>query len=330
MVPSFKRLVKRSLQRAFAAGFAPESIADLVAARVGRELPEKVAALMLSSLEREQYKIANLYERKKVDEVTAIDKGMQLLLALKYRELLHQGAPLPPFADVEFRCFSQNGEDGILLYLFSVLGTVNRKAVEICAGNGIECNTTNLIVNHGWAGLLMDGSEANVATGRGFFAECRDTLYGPPTFLHAWVTRDNVNALIAENGFDGEIDLLSLDLDGMDYWTWQALECARPRVVVVEYNAAWGPNDAVTVPWQADFRLDFSRRPYYCGASLPAFVKLGRQKGYRLVGCQRLGFNAFFVRGGVGEDQFPEVPAAQCLKAPQEGYDWGDRVWERV
>jgi hypothetical protein len=315
MVPSFKRLVKRSLQRAFDVCLPPD----------------KVAATVLAGLEREQRSIAHLYERKKIDEVTAIDKGMQLLLALKYRELLHQRVPLPPFGDVEFRCFSQNGEDGILHYLFSLLGTVNKKAVEMCAGNGIECNAANLLINHGWSGLLTDGSEGNVATGRAFYSVCHDTLYHQPKFLHAWITKDSVNALIADHGFAGEIDLLSLDLDGMDYWVWQALECARPRVVVLEFNGAWGADHAVTVPWKADFCLDFSRQPYYCGASLAAFVKLGRQKGYRLVGCQRLGFNAFFLRDGVGEELFPEIPAAQCLKAPADVYDWGhDRPWVRV
>ena len=65
----------------------------------------------------------------------------QLLLRMQYQDLVRRRAALPDFADVEFQCHSQNGEDGILLYLFSLLGTTNRRAVEICAGDGLECNT---------------------------------------------------------------------------------------------------------------------------------------------------------------------------------------------
>jgi hypothetical protein len=270
-------------------------------------------------------------ERKKLDEIGAVDKGVQILLYLKYRELLHQRAPLPPLDDVEFRSFSQNGEDGILLYLFSILGTTNKRCVEICAGDGLECNTANLIVNHGWSGLLFDGSAANVQQGREFYARCRDTLHFPPRMVHAWIDADNVNALVREHGFEGEIDLFSLDMDGIDYWVWQALDAVQPRVVVLEYNSAWGPDHAVTVPLRRDFVIDFNRQPLYHGASLAAFAKLGWQKGYRLVGCQRYGFNAFFVRKGIGDDLLPEVSVASCMRLPQARPDsWGDRVWVEV
>ena len=90
-------------------------------------------------------------------------KTGQLQLALSWKALARRGDPLPAFADVEFRAYSQNGEDGILLYLFSLLGTTNKLAVEICAGDGIQCNATNLILNHGWTGLLVDGGEEEVA-----------------------------------------------------------------------------------------------------------------------------------------------------------------------
>jgi hypothetical protein len=268
--------------------------------------------------------------RQKVDELTAVNQVTQRLLAMQYQQFRAQGAKLPAFRDVEFRSFSQNGEDGILLYLFSLIGTTNKKCVEICAGDGIECNTANLILNHGWTGLLVDGNEGNVARGKQFYAARRDTFLAPPTFVHAWVMAENANSLIRDNGFAGDIDLLSLDVDGIDYWLWRAIDCVRPRVVVLEYHTAWGPDQAVTVPYRPDFRLDFSTHPYYCGASLPAFVTLGRQKGYRLVGCQRNEFNAFFLRAGVGEEFFPEIGAAECLRTNPHDWDWGGREWLAV
>jgi hypothetical protein len=250
-----------------------------------------------------------------VARIGAIDQATQVLLRLKYRELAEASpALLPSFADVEFRCFSQNGEDGILLYLFSLIRTTTRRCVEICCGNGIECNTANLIVNHGWTGLLIDGDEGSLREGRRFYKRCRDTWDYPPALVASWVTRANVNDLLAAHGFGPEcdsIDLLSLDLDGIDYWVWEAID-ARPRVVVVECATAFGPDRALTVPYRPDYRGE----PGTTGASLAAFVKLGRRKGYRLVGCQRYGFNAFFLRDDVGSAEFPEVEPAACLVHP--------------
>ena len=118
----------------------------------------------------------------------------------------------------------------------------------------------------------------------------------------------------------------------MDYWVWKALTAVEPRVVVAEYHNALGER-SITVPYKADFdRYDI--HPLYTGASLPAFVKLAKEKGYRLVGCNRYGFNAFFIKNGTGEEIFPEVSAQDCLRYPQAleaqknlppevlGYEW--------
>lgn len=247
-----------------------------------------------------------------------VDIGSQLLLADRYRRVAASGEPLPSFRDVAFRNYSQNQEDGIILFLFSVLGTTNRTAVEICAGDGIECNSANLILGHGWNALLVDGDEARCRRGRAFYSRRRETRVWAPTFARAWVTSDNVDDLLTEHGVAGEIDLLSLDLDGVDWWVWRALSAARPRVVIVEYQDIWGPDATVTVPYDPEFRAEFrDREPDYAGASLAAFVELGRQKGYRLVGCEPLGFNAFFVRDGVGDELLPEIDAAECFGHPK-------------
>jgi hypothetical protein len=264
----------------------------------------------------------------------------QVQLRLQYQELARRGTDLPRFSDVEFRCYSQNSEDGILLYIFSLLGTANRRVVEICAGDGIECNAANLIIHHGWQGLLVDGDADQVARGAAFYSTCRNTWISPPRFVHAWITAENVDALVASHGFAGPIDLLSIDVDGNDYWIWKALTCVTPRVVVLEFNAALGPRESLTISYQPDFRLDLSVQPYACGASLPAFAKLAREKGYRLVGVQSLGFNAFFVRDGLGEALLPEQSVGECFDRTERLSDWsparldamlsGPRKWERV
>jgi hypothetical protein len=248
-------------------------------------------------------------QRKRIERIASIDKQNQILLGLRYAELLRSRAPLPALIDTEFSSFSQNGEDGVLLYILSLIGMGGRRCVEICAADGIQCNSANLIINHGFSALLIDGRERKVQEGREFYAECPETDGRPPTFVHSWVTRQNVVALVEEHGFAGEIDVLSLDLDGVDFWIWEALNCVKPRVVVVEYHAGWWPEDAVSVPYADNFQRDGR----YRGASLAAFVGLARRKGYRLVGAERRQLNAFFVAKGVGEDCLPEVEVAKCL-----------------
>ncbi len=263
----------------------------------------------------------------------------QLLLRLRYQELVRQGAPLPDLLDTEFQCHSQNGEDGILLYLFALLGTTNRRVVEIGAGNGIECNAANLIVNHGWLGLLVDGDEAKVAAGRAFYAKCSTTWVSPPTLVSSWVTVDSVNQLIADHGFAGDVDLLSIDVDGNDYWIFRALWVVRPRAIVLEFNAELGPVVSVSVPYDPDFRLDHTVKPYRCGASLAAFAALAARKGYRLVGVHSLGFNAFFVRDDLGDwlptrspqDCYSDTPRLQSWSRAQADLLLAEpRLWEEV
>jgi hypothetical protein len=246
-----------------------------------------------------------------------VDRGTQLLLRINYRNAFEKTQRLLDFDQIEFRSHSQNGEDGILWYIFSLIGTVNKKVVEICASDGIQCNAANLIINDGWAGLLFDGNDALIKKGQEYYKTHPDTFVYPPKLCHAWITAENVNELITANGFRDEIDLLSLDIDGIDYWLWNAIEAINPRVVVTEIQAIWGSEASVTVPYRPDFKAEFVNGfGVYCGASLPAFVKLGKKKGYRLVGCQRYGFNAFFIRDDVGQDVFAEISAERCLSHP--------------
>jgi hypothetical protein len=245
-----------------------------------------------------------------VDNEAAAQKN----LMMNYRMLAASGRDaLPSFADVGFRKYSQFEEDGILLYLFSLIPPVNRTCVEICAGNGRECMCSNLIINHGWWGHLFDGDDANVEAGRRFFANNEDTFHSPPQFTSTWITAENVNEQISASGAEGPIDLLSLDIDGMDYWVWKALDVVQPQVVVCETHNHIPTDRALTVPYDPKFVFASEE---YRGASLGAMCSLAREKGYRLVGTHRYGFNAFFVKNGVGEKFFPAVDPAACQSDP--------------
>jgi hypothetical protein len=186
-----------------------------------------------------------------------------------------------------FRLASQNQEDGITLALLKEVGISSRRFVEI--GSGLSGGNSAVLVREwGWTGLMVDGggSTRMEQVGRRFPGV---------TAVNAWVTRDNINSLIASHGLTGEVDLFSLDLDGVDYWIWEAMCACSPRVVVLEYNSMFGPDRAVTVPYDAAF--DRSRHhAMYFGASLAAWARLGTRKGYRLVAVEPAGINAFFVR----------------------------------
>jgi hypothetical protein len=256
-----------------------------------------------------------------IDRASSLNKASQIMLAMRYKELVRRGEPLPSFEEVEFRTFSQNGEDGILLFIFSVIGTTNRTLLDLGSGNGLIANSTNLLVYHGWNGLLVDGSEDNANMAREFFTRCKDTASWPPKVVAAWLDVESINRLVAENGLAGSIDLLSIDIDGCDYWIWEALEQVQPRVVVLEYLDILGPSRAWSIPYRPDFVGENDELGLcYGGASLPAFVKLGRRKGYRLVGCQQYGYNAFFVRNDIAPALLPEVPVESCFSHPKVKY----------
>jgi hypothetical protein len=250
-----------------------------------------------------------------------VDQGTQTLLALKYRELHRRGLPLPSFDEASFRCFSQTGEDGILLLIFSLIGTTNRRVVELCAGNAVQSNSANWIVNHGWTGLLIDGDPSNVRIAREFYDQCRDTPIWQPTIVERWITKENVNATIQEHGFSGDLDLLSLDLDGNDYWIWEALDVVRPRVMIVEYESGFGPQRRIVQKYAPDFvwQRNHLGLPSH-GASLAAYVDLGRRKGFRLVAVNRLCFNAVFLREDVGQDTYPTLPPNAGFGHPSAEY----------
>jgi hypothetical protein len=202
-----------------------------------------------------------------------------------------------------FGVLSQNGEDGILLALLAEAGPGPASFAEVgCGTNG--GNSGFLARELGWSGIMIDGSASNLDEIRLLFNAARVQA------VHAFVTRENIDELLRGNGLEGELGLLSIDLDGNDLWVWEAISVVAPRIVVVEYNALFGPSRAVAVPYAADHV--YEPESAYYGASLAALAALGRRKGYRLVTAEPRGTNAFFLRDGVA----PEIPAT----TPEEAF----------
>jgi hypothetical protein len=198
--------------------------------------------------------------------------------------------------DAEFRCFSQWGEDGILQYLIARIAIPEPVFVELGVGDYRESNTRFLLQNDNWRGLILDEGKAHTAFVRQSGLAWRHDL----TAGSAFITRENINDLLHRYRFSGDIGLLSIDVDGNDYWILKAVEAVTPRVLIVEYNSIFGRKLAVTVPYDAGFvrrRAHYSN--LYAGASLRAICDAAAASGFAFVGSNSAGNNAFFVRADV-------------------------------
>ena len=211
--------------------------------------------------------------------------------------------------EAEFRVFSQWGEDGIIQFLSRHVPIENKTFVEFGVQDYLESNTRFLVVKDNWSGLVIDGSAENVGKIRGNELYWRHHIRAECAFI----TRDNINDIIRSAGITGDIGLLSVDIDGNDYWVWQAIDVIQPRIVVVEYNARFGLERAVSVPYDPQFiRKRAHSSMIYYGASLAALAQLGEVKGYALVGCNSAGNNAFFVREDVRPSSLPSLTAREA------------------
>ena len=212
--------------------------------------------------------------------------------------------------DNEFRAFSQWGEDGIIQFLIRNIPIDRKIFVEFGVQNYTESNTRFLLINNNWSGLVIDGGSEEIAYVK------NDPIYWQYNLkaVNSFITKDNINQILSDNGIQGEIGLLSVDIDGNDYWVWQAIDCINPAIVVSEYNFRFGANKAVTVPYDAGFiRTKAHYSNIYYGASLKALCILADRKGYTFVGCNSAGNNAFFLR----KDLKPEAINEMTV---EEGY----------
>ena len=275
-----QRLVQ-SVRTALGGAVQDEAIAD-----IGRRL---------ARIERQLDSVEKIWQRTR-----HVEPAVQALLRERYLD--SSSLPYPERLTARrFRISSQNQEDGLTLALLGEAGVTCRRFVEI--GSGLSGGNSGFLAREcGWSGLMVDGHLKHMTqVGRRF-----PTV----TAVAAWVTRDNINELIAGNGCSGEVDLFSLDLDGCDYWIWEAMTACSPRVVILEYNSMYGAERSVTIPYDAKFDRHHYHTAYY-GASLTALTRLGARKGYRLVAVEPSGVNAFFLRN----DLATHIPACEPARA---------------
>lgn len=198
----------------------------------------------------------------------------------------------------ESQVFSQGGEDGIIQEIFRRIGTTNKRFCEFGSADGVE-NNTALLVTLGWGGLWMDGDADAIGRAKARYASA--VAEGRLNIQRQFITAENIEGLMAGANLPVELDLLSVDIDRNDFYVWERINNYRPRLVVMEYNAMFPPGVDWVIPYDA--KAWWEGRSYF-GGSLTAFERLGRKKGYSLVGASLTGANAFFVRDDLVMDRF--------------------------
>ncbi len=231
----------------------------------------------------------------------AIQEAIGRIEAEVHRGRISLGDP----RESEFKVYSQWGEDGIINHILDRVPIVDKTFVEFGVETYTEANTLFLLKHRYWRGLVIDGSRENVDSIVGGRVFWKYDLYAECSFIN----RDNINEIIGRHSIAGDIGLLSVDIDGNDYWIWEAVSIINPRIVVVEYNSLFGPTAKLSVPYDASFeRARAHESKMYYGASMAALAHLGQMKGYSLVCGNSAGNNAFFVRNDCMEGLRPLKP----------------------
>jgi len=262
-------------------------------------------------------------ERPGLSEQDEAERALMLSGKIAARQL-QRGAAIGDFRDVEFSVFSQGGEDGIIEWLVAHLTLPNTRFVEFGVETFREANCRFLLENRNWRGLVMDGGAANMDNLRS-----RELYWKfDVTALAAMVTAENINPLITEAGFAGPLGILSIDIDGNDFWVWRAIDCVAPAIVICEFNAVLGDRRPVVVPYDPAFtRFKYHYSGLYLGCSILALQRLADQKGYAFVGTSSNGVNAFFVRKDLAGPLMPLIGAPRAFPSRfRDGRDQHGRL----
>ncbi len=223
--------------------------------------------------------------------------------------------------EVEFQVFSQFGDDGIIQYLVNKLPIQNKTFIEFGVEDYREANTRFLLVNNAWSGLVLDGDPKNIQqikSGQLYnFYDIRAR--------QRFITKDNINEIIQAEGFNKEVGILSIDIDGNDYWVWKAITGIEPSIIICEYNSLFGFEEAITIPYQADFIRGKKTPLNFYGISIKAACILAKEKGYFFIGCNSAGNNAYFIK----ESLRSHCPIAE--KTPEEGFNFAmfSEAWDQ-
>ncbi|MAJ29262.1 hypothetical protein CBD41_07560 [bacterium TMED181] len=224
-----------------------------------------------------------------------------------------------PLEDYEAGCHSQNGEDGCLLEILSRIGSTRGVVVEIGCGAAVESNSALLISEFGWQGILIDADGQQIMKAKEFYRA--ENVLDSVQLNQCMVSPENADGLISEMLLGRDVNVISIDVDGWDFWIWNALASYRPAVFVIEVNASFGSEASVTIPYSYSalghdpYHHEF--RGWHHGASVSAMVALGKRLGYSLVHIESSGTNAFFVHNEAMNSSLKEIEPQQAWRPHQ-------------
>ncbi len=192
-----------------------------------------------------------------------------------------------------FKIFSQWGEDGIIQFLVKNLRIKNKTFIEIGVEDFIESNCRFLMMKDNWKGLVVDGSIKNIDNLKKMYFFWKYDLCAVCEFI----TKENINQIITNSGFESEVGILSVDLDGIDYFVLDAINVIQPSILICEFNSVFGPERKISIPYDQKFNRTVAHYSnLYWGTSLPALNYVAEKKGMVLVGVNNAFNNAFFVQ----------------------------------
>jgi hypothetical protein len=230
--------------------------------------------------------------KDKTDELKTLFTTQLLLTGKLFEKINRENKAACKLSDFEFKVFSQFGDDGIINFLINNLDLPSKNFIEFGVENYTESNTRFLLLNNNWSGLVIDGTQSNIDYIKRDPISRRFDLRSVCEFI----TAENVNVIFETNGYVGDVGLLSIDIDGNDYWVWKAINIIKPAIVVCEYNSIWGFDKPFTVPYDPKFyRTNFHYSNLSYGSSLLSLCDLASEKGYSFIGCNSQGNNAYFV-----------------------------------
>lgn len=255
----------------------------------------------------------NIFKKTIINnQILKQDTETSLVLQGKILSELNRNKSSKNIQDYEFKVFSQNGEDGIIQFLIQNIEIKNKIFVEFGVETYKEANTKFLLLNNGWSGLIIDGDKDAMEKIASSDLHWKYDLKSIGNFI----TKDNINKIIKSAGIEGEIGLLSVDIDGNDYWVFENIDCVNPQILIMEYNSMFGDIHKISVPYDENFvRSQKHYSNLYYGASIAALCDIANKKGYDLVGSNSFGNNLFFIRHDCNKLKIKLTPKEAYVKS---------------
>ena len=238
----------------------------------------------------------------KIKKIIGIGKSSNEIQKLAIGKLLlkrNKLKKIEKIEDIEFKIFSQFGDDGIIQFLIDKLEIdyEYQNFIEFGVEDYSEANTKFLLLNNNWSGLILDSSNENIENIKKKIFFWKFELEA----IKSFITKENINSVITNSNINRKkIGILSIDIDGNDYWVWKEINVIDPLIVIVEYNSTFGFEKKISIPYKQDFeRSKAHHSNLYWGASIEALKFLAKQKGYKFLTTNSAGNNAYFIKENI-------------------------------